>query len=83
MRQVTLEVPEAAVEKFGPDESRFGRRMFETAVVKWFDEGEISQGKAAELLGISRSEFFDLLWQHKVSPIQITAEELAEELKGV
>ncbi len=83
MRHVTLAVPEEAVKIFGPDEPRFGRRMFETAVVTWFDEGEISQGKAAELLGISRSELFDLLWKHKVSPIQITPEELAEELKGV
>jgi len=55
--------------------------MYETAVVKWFDEGRISQGKAAELLGISRGELFDVLWRHKVSPIQITPEELAEEFK--
>ena len=83
MRHVTLEVPEEAVEIFGPDEPRFGRRMFETAVVKWFDEGLISSGKGSELLGISRSEFLDLLFLHKVSPIQYGPEELAEELKGV
>lgn len=81
-KQVTIEVPEDAVRIFGDkDDARFAREMYETAVVKWFDEGRISQGKAAELLGISRGELFDVLWRHKVSPIQITPEELAEEFK--
>ncbi len=82
-KQVTVEVPDHAVKMFGGDEARFGREIYETAVAKWFDEGRISQGKAAELLGISRAELFDVLWRHKVSPIQVTPEELAEELQGV
>lgn len=83
MQQVVLEVPDEAHESLGEAPETFGRHIYEAAVVKWFDEGRISQGKAAELLGICRGELFDLLWQHKVSPIQITPEELAEELKGV
>jgi predicted HTH domain antitoxin len=81
-KPITIEVPEEAVRIFENDEKRFGREMYETAVVKWFDEGRVSQGKAAELLGLSRPELFDVLWRHKVSPIQGTAEELTEELKG-
>jgi predicted HTH domain antitoxin len=80
-KQVTVEVAEDAVRLFGENERQFAREMYETAVVKWFDEGRISQGKAAELLGISRGEFFDVLWRHQVSPIQVTPEELAAELK--
>ena len=80
-KQVTVEVPDDAVRLFGKDEQQFGRKMYETAVVKWFDEGLISQGKAAELLGLSRGELFDVLWRHKVSPIQMTPEELEEEFK--
>jgi predicted HTH domain antitoxin len=81
-KQVTVEVPEDAVRIFGGrDSDRFAREMYETAVVKWFDEGRISQGKAAELLGITRGELFDVLWRHKVSPIQMTPEELKEEFK--
>jgi predicted HTH domain antitoxin len=83
-KPITIEVPEEAVRLFGnKSEDRFAREMYETAIVKWFDEGRISQGKAAELLDISRAELFDVLWRHKVSPIQVTPEELAEELKGV
>ena len=79
--KVTVEVAEEAVRLFGADEQKFGREMYETAVVKCFDEGQISQGKAAELLGISRGELFDVLWRHKVSPIQMTPEELEAEFK--
>jgi predicted HTH domain antitoxin len=57
--------------------------MYETAVVTWYDEGRISSGKGAELLGIARAEFLDLLFRHQVSPFQYSPEELATELKGV
>ena len=80
---ITVEVPERALKLFGGDEARFGRQMFETAVVKWFDEGLLSQGRSSETLGITRGEFFNLLSLHNVSPIQITAEELSEELRRV
>jgi predicted HTH domain antitoxin len=82
-KRVTVEVPEDAVRSFGGDETRFGREMFEAAVVQWYDEGRISSGKGAELLGLSRSEFLELLRRHNVTPFQYTPEELAEELKGV
>ena len=81
-KQVTVEVAEEAVRRFGGDDLRFAREMYETAVVKWYDEGHISSGKGAELLGISRAAFLELLFVHKVSPFQYTPEELAEELKG-
>lgn len=81
-KQVTVEVPEDAVRIFGDrDDKLFAREMYEAAVVKWFDEGRVSQGKAAELLGLSRSEFFDVLNRHQVSPIQMTPEELVEECR--
>jgi predicted HTH domain antitoxin len=78
-KPITLEVSEDAVRLFGGDEARFGRELFETAVVKWYDEGRISSGKGAEILGVSRAEFLDLLFRHKVSPFQYTPEELAAE----
>lgn len=81
MTQVTLEVPDDALRCVGKEPAEFARHVFETAVVQWFDEGLISQGKAAELLSLSRGELFDVLWRHKVSPIQLTTEDLAEEFK--
>ena len=82
-KPITIEVPEEALKMFGGDDARFGREVYETAVVKWYDERLISSGRGAEMLGISRAEFLDLLFRHKVSPFQYTPEELANELKGV
>jgi predicted HTH domain antitoxin len=82
-KPITIEVPEHALEMFDGDDARFGREVYETAVVKWYDEGRISSGRGAELLGISRAAFLDLLFRHKVSPFQYPPEELANDLKGV
>jgi predicted HTH domain antitoxin len=78
-RRVVVEVPEEAIALFGEGPERFGRQMYETAVVKWYDEGRITSGRGAELLGISRAAFLELLFHHKVSPFQYTPEELKEE----
>ena len=75
-----MKVPMDAVRLFGEDTERFGREMYETAVVKWYDEGRITSGKGSELLGISRAEFLQLLAKHQVSPFQYTPEELAAEI---
>ncbi len=81
-RGVTVELPEEVVWNFGSDESRFARELLETAVIKWYEKGRISSGKDAELLGIGRADFLDLLLCHKVSQFQSTPEELQQELKG-
>ena len=80
MKQVTLEVPEHAVEMLGGDTERFSREMLETAVAKWYDEGRISSGFGAQMLGISRAAFLELLFRHQVSPFQYTPEELTAEV---
>ena len=48
--------------------------------LKWYEMGQISQGKAAELAGLSRQEFLANLARFGVSPFQVTPEELAREL---
>lgn len=52
------------------------------AAVEWYAEGLVSQGKAAELAGLSRVEFLDELSKRRVPVIQMTVEELKAELAG-
>jgi predicted HTH domain antitoxin len=52
-----------------------------TALVKWYEEGLVSQSKAAEIAGISRQDFLERLHEHGVSPYQLTEEELADEVQ--
>lgn len=79
--QVTVEVDEGAVEMFGGSAADFSREMLIAAVLRWFEEGRLSQGQAAQMLGMNRGEFFDLLYEHKVSPVQMSVAELREDFQ--
>jgi predicted HTH domain antitoxin len=79
---ISIELPEtvfAALRK-APDE--FTRELRLAAAVKWYELGELSQGKAAEVAGLSRAEFIHALARFRVSPLQYTTDELTEELAG-
>jgi predicted HTH domain antitoxin len=79
---VKVEVTDHALRLFNGDEVRFGHEMIEAAVVRWFEEGLLSQGQSSELLGISRRQFLDVLYKHKASPVNITREELEEDFRN-
>lgn len=53
----------------------------EALTMELLREHEISQGRAAELLGIDRHTLFDLMTKYRVPVIDMTPEELVEELK--
>ncbi|MDX2343193.1 MAG: UPF0175 family protein [Acidimicrobiia bacterium] len=67
--------------RLAPDE--FAREMRVAAAVQWYAQGVVSQGKAAELAGLTRADFLDELYRRKVPACQVTPEELADEIHGV
>lgn len=50
------------------------------AAVVWYAQGRVSQGRAAELAGVSRAEFLDALSESGVPACQETLEDLDEVL---
>ena len=52
------------------------------AAILWYHQGLVSQGKAAEIAGLSRADFLDALFRAQVPACQVTAEELKEELES-
>jgi predicted HTH domain antitoxin len=80
MVTVPLQVPEDVLASSAKTAEKFGRDVLTAAVVKWYESGEISQGRGAEILGLTRLEFLLLISRFKVSIWQITPEEIAAEL---
>jgi predicted HTH domain antitoxin len=79
MVQVTIEMPEGALASLRKDPEAFARELRLAAAIKWYEVGEVSQGRAAEIAGVSRQEFIASLGRYRVSPFQYTPEEVLEE----
>ena len=52
------------------------------AALKMFELGKLSSGKAAELAGMSRVEFFEMCGRYKVSIFNYDDDEIEAELKA-
>ncbi|MGB5495353.1 MAG: UPF0175 family protein [Sedimenticolaceae bacterium] len=66
--------------RLAPNE--FAREMRTAAAVQWYAQGVVSQGKAAELAGLTRADFLDELHRRRVPACQVTPDELADEIHG-
>ena len=56
-------------------------KVKQALVIELLREHRLSQGKAAEILGISRYELIDLMTNHRVPVIDLDTEELKNELQ--
>jgi predicted HTH domain antitoxin len=82
MATVTVEVPDGAFSALRRSPEEFAREMRIAAAIQWYHQALISQGKAAEIAGLTRAEFLDALFRAKVPASQVTVEELKEELES-
>jgi predicted HTH domain antitoxin len=79
MIQLTIEMSEGTLAALRQDPTTFTRELRLAAAVKWYEMRRISQGKAAEIAGLSRSEFIASLGQFGVTPFQYDADEIVED----
>jgi len=80
MPKVNIDLPNTAYSALRKDPKDFVNEMRLAASVKWYALGEVSQDKAAEIAGISRSEFLGALARFKIDFIQLERNELKDEL---
>ena len=74
--QVTFTLNRDVFSALREDPEHFVPELRLAAAVKWYELGIISQAKAAEIAGLSRSEFISELSRFKVSPFQSNVEEI-------
>ena len=79
MARVEFQVSDSVLASLRCDPARFSQELRLAAAVKWYERGMVSQGRAAEIAGISRAEFIEALGRFGVSPFQGNAQELITE----
>ncbi len=73
-----IEVPDDVLLGLQKEPKQLAAEMRIAAAVKWYEVGVLSQGKAAEVAGLSRAAFIGELTRFGVSPFQETAAEVLE-----
>lgn len=80
MTTLSLNLPDSVFSALRKAPNEFLQEMRLAAAVKWYELGEISQSKAAEIAGISRSELLEAFVRYRVDFMQYTPDSLAKEL---
>jgi predicted HTH domain antitoxin len=79
-KRFEVELPEEVLAGFGWQDREVPERLREALVMELLRRHVISQGKAAELLNMSRWDIFDVMSRYNVPAIDLTADELKQEL---
>lgn len=79
---MTIEVPEGVLCALRKEPEAFARELRLAAAVKWYELRQVSQGRAAEIAGLSRAEFIAALGRYGVSTFQYGAEEALDDAQG-
>lgn len=80
MQNISVEIPATTFAALGESPDEFVSEMRIAAAVKWYELGRLSQGKAAEVAGLTRAAFVEALSRFKVSPLQYGIQDLSDEL---
>lgn len=78
--KLTFELPDELVAQLGSPEDAAARAK-EALVLELLRQVRIGQSRAAELLGITRSELLDLMLEHQVPSGPSTIEEMEQEIE--
>lgn len=76
---VVVNIPESVLIAEKTDAKSFAREIKMLAAVKLYELGRLSSGSAAELAGLSRTEFLLALGRYKVFPFESELRELESE----
>ncbi len=78
--RLTIELPDDACSSLRRSPRELAQEMKLAAVCRWYQQGLLSQSKAASLAGLSRHDFLLVLHKYGISPFQDSADELMDGL---
>ena len=80
MRTVTLDLPEEVFSALRRSPEEFVRELRLAAAIHWYERGEISQEKAANVAGLDRTDFLLALAREQVDAFVVDLNDLKLEL---
>jgi len=81
MKTITIEVPDNLSVAVVESEDDLPRALRLAAAIQWYSQGLISQGKGAQLAGLTRAGFLQALSSAKIDALQVTPEQLKAEVE--
>jgi predicted HTH domain antitoxin len=75
MKRIEIELSDETFAGLDRESAVLAAEFCAAAAAKWYEVGRVSQEVAAEIAGVSRSEFLTLLSKLQVSPMQESGEE--------
>ena len=82
MEELTIKYPSGLEHSVRMTREEIEQHIRLMAALKMFELGKISSGKAAELAGMSRVEFFEACGRYRVSVFNYPREDVEEEIKN-
>jgi predicted HTH domain antitoxin len=80
MLKIEIELPQNLLAALDIPESELGRQAREWVLLELFQEGKISSGKAAEILGLSKAQFLDVLNERNLPYLDADSADLEREV---
>jgi predicted HTH domain antitoxin len=80
MATLTLDLPEDVFSALRQSPEEFGREMRLAAAIHWYQRGQVSQEKAAQIAGLDRIDFLSALSREGVDAFVVDFADLDREL---